>query len=101
MHARLVLQAMVTIAPFHRLWLLKQNHFETVVASPEPFDSITQMTPNLMPEHIPVPKTPRLAELAIPISSIVGAFRPRRSPPPDVVIPSTDGSVAWHLPPNL
>lgn len=43
---------------------------ETVIASPEPFDSTIQMTPNLMPEHIPVPKTPRLAESAIPISSI-------------------------------
>jgi len=68
MHARLVLQAMVTIAPFHRLRLLKQNHFVKliVIASPEPFDSTIQMTPNLTPEHIPVPKTPCIAELAIP-----------------------------------
>jgi len=74
---------------------------ETVIASPEPFDSTIRTTPNLTLDHIPVPKTPRLAESAIPISSIVGAFRPQRSPPPDVVIPSADGSVAWHPPPNL
>lgn len=74
---------------------------EREVASPEPFDSTIQTTPDSAPDHVPVPKTPHLAESAIPISSIVGAFRPQRSPPPNVVVPSADGSVAWHPPPNL
>ena len=72
----------------------------TEIASPEPFDSTIETTPDPVSNHVPVPQTPRLAESAIPISSIVGAFRPQRSPPPNVVIPSADGSVTWHPPPN-
>lgn len=69
---------------------------ETLIASPEPFDSTIQNTPNLMLEPILVLKTPRLASSAIPILSLVGVFHPQRSPPPNVVIPPADGSVAWH-----
>jgi hypothetical protein len=82
MHTHLVLQAMVTIAPFHRLRLLKQtmaNHFN--------------ISRYLRPLASPNRRFPSRA--------FVGAFRPQRSPPPDAVIPSADGSVAWHPPPNF
>jgi len=71
--------------------------------SPRAFERSITSTPrqsSIGAEEIPFPKTPRLAESAIPLSSIVGAFRPQRSPPPLVVVPSNDHSIVWHPPPN-
>lgn len=72
--------------------------------SPRAFERSITGTPrqsSMGAEEIPFPKTPRLAESAIPLSSIVGAFRPQRSPPPLVVVaPSNDQSIVWHPPPN-
>lgn len=85
-----------------------------IVGSPEDMDihhheSYCSSEPSILRSHsrsrvyrqpVSTPKTPRLTEAAIPMSSIVGAFRPQRSPPPNMVIPSNDGTIMWHPPPN-
>lgn len=48
----------------------------------------------------PPPKKPVIPQATIPVSCLVGAFRPSRTPPP-MGIPSEAGAPIWHPPPNL
>ena len=46
--------------------------------------------------HVPCKYCTLSTEPLTSMVSIVSTFHPWRSPPPNVIIPSADGSVAWH-----